>query len=468
MAGRPAPPPRPAPTQHLGARRSDRYKLDGRFVAVEQEIGEWAKDMRHRARQAGRLIYRKRKPVKKGKRYKLRVAGRGLVYVGRVTAGGAAVTVAGAYLTTRWTARHTKRAVKYAAPHVRKVAGHTARAAHAYGKVYGGAAYQRSVVLARKANRKAVRARAKNGLRITKMRSWVAGSLDRAHTKAYEKGRDRRAKALLAGAIRIAPKHRNSMLSGMKPASNQMRAQRAEEAAMREAQRVIAKTEREQRRRERDQRRPQGKADRRGRGLDRPGRGHRGGHVLPPQTVTARRLPRPLDSANEPKPIVLSPPSRDGGVPARTTKPSISTVSQSQSPRPTRTASSAVPATTARGGIVMAQRNPAAQLEKAFNELADFTPEDYQDWMHLLLGLVKAFRAGAESVTVLASRMDVQERMDPRSLQDFYLTGEPLLVVMQLFGNSGKKFWALYQDRVEPNSGRGRTMRDENKFFQQP
>lgn len=417
-----SPPPRPETPQHLGARRPDRYRLDSRLVAVEQEVGEWARDMRHRARQAGRLIYKKRKKVKKGKGYKLRVAGRGLVTVGRGVAGTAAAAVAGTYLTTRWTVQHSRRAAKYAAPHVRRVAGHSARYVHAYGTVYGGAAYERAVTAAKKANRQAVRARARNRTRIRKMRTWAANNLDRAHTRAFEKGRERRARVLLASAVRMAPKGRASVLSRMKPAPKQAQAQRAEEAAIREAQRVLAAGERERRRREREQRRP-------------PSRGHRG-----------RGLDQPGSGAHS------------------TARPSTA---QSRTPRTTRTTSSATRSRTTSGGTVMAQRNPSAQLEKAFNELADFTPEDYQDWMHLLLGLVKAFRVGAESVTVLATRMDVMERMDPRALADFYFAGEALSAVMELFGTSGKKFWVLYADRMEASSGRGRTMRDESTFFQQ-
>lgn len=406
----------PAAPQHLGARRPDRYRLDSRMVAAEREVGEWARDMRHRAQQAGRLIYKKRKKVKKGKGYKLRVAGRGLVTVGRGVAGTAAATVAGTYLTTRWTVQHSKRAAKYAAPHVRRVAGHSARYAHAYGTVYGGAAYEQVTTAAKKANRQAVRTRARNRTRIRKMRTWAANNLDRAHSQAFEKGRERRARVLLASAIHVAPKGRAAVLSRMKPAPKQSQAQRAEEAAIREAQRVLSAADRERRRRERQQRRP-------------PSRG--GGH--------------------QPKPGSSTRPS--------TTQP--------QSSRTNRTTSSARPSRTTSGGTVMAQRNPAAQLEKAFNELADYTPEDYQDWMHLLLGLAKAFRVGAESTTVLATRMDVVEKMDPRSLGDFYFAGEALSAVMELFGNSGKKFWVLYADRMEANSGRGRTMRDESTFFQQ-
>ena len=109
--------------------------------------------------------------------------------------------------------------------------------------------------------------------------------------------------------------------------------------------------------------------------------------------------------------------------------------------------------------------NPTTDLQKGFVALAEFEPEDYHDWMQLLITLSQTLRDGAEAMTLLTERMDVKERMDPRALHKLYMAGQTLGAAMQLVAGSSKDFWRLYQDRFEQDSNRGRTMRDESNFF---
>jgi hypothetical protein len=126
-------------------------------------------------------------------------------------------------------------------------------------------------------------------------------------------------------------------------------------------------------------------------------------------------------------------------------------------PKPTSTSTT--------GGNV--SNNPAAELNKGFALLGDFQAEDYLDWMQMLASVAGSFRTGAEAITVLAYRMDIVEKMDPRALQKLYLAGTVLGSAMQLTAGATKDFWALYTDRFESNGARGRTMRDERRFFGQ-
>ena len=112
--------------------------------------------------------------------------------------------------------------------------------------------------------------------------------------------------------------------------------------------------------------------------------------------------------------------------------------------------------------------NPAAELNKGFALLADYQPENYHDWMQMLPAVAHSFRVGAESITILAHRMDIVEKMDPRALQKLYLAGPVMGTAMQLTASATKDFWMLYLDRFETNGARGRTMRDESRFFGQP
>ena len=163
---------------HLGGRRAGRHgELDHWYTKFENEAIEYARDLTHRGRQAQRLIYKKRGSASyKGKTRHVRVAGRGLVVVGRAAVGGAAVAVAGVYLTTRWTVRHSYRGYHAAKPHLKRVAGEAGRYT-----------YNRFAIYSDAAARRIARMQARNRVRMRRMRYRLATKLSQLHTESVRR-----------------------------------------------------------------------------------------------------------------------------------------------------------------------------------------------------------------------------------------------------------------------------------------
>jgi hypothetical protein len=433
-----------APRSHLGARRPERYDMDSWVAKAETATGEWAKDVAHRGRQAQRLVYKKRKKVKEGKGKTIRVAGRGAVVVGRGAAGAAVSAVAGTYLTVRWTARHANRARKWASPHVRRAANHVGRAAYSNAVVYGDAAARR-----------AVRMRARNRTRMRKMRTAAAVRLDQASTHAISRGWNRTGRAALRAAAVVAPPTtRNALFRAMRatPAA----AVRAEEEAMAKAREVLNTPKRK------EPRGPAGQSRTNEQIVDdlknrTPGDvyvpGWKGDDVYVDYTLAPER--KKTDSTTDSGP---EQGRRVFEMPSGATAEPRSTAGGGES-SDTRTPNGAA----TRGGPMAT--DPIALIQRGFQELAEFQPEDYYDWIQMLMRLSGALRMGAEGITVLSVRMDVIEKMDPRALEKLYMSGMTIAVAMQLSAGATKDFMKLYRDRFEKDGERGRTMRDESSFF---
>lgn len=538
---RPAAPTRPVRAAgHLAGRRAGRHgDPDQWFNRVEREVGEYARDMIHRGQQARRIIYKKRPAVAgQGKIRHVRVAGRGLVVVGRAAAGTAAVAVAGAYLTTRWTVRHSYRGYRAVRPHVSRVAGHAARYVHSRSVVYGDAAARRIV-----------RMQARNRVRVRRMRYAAATRLSELHVRSIQRDWSRITPVAARAAAAVAPRkgrvhpiRQFGVFSGGSSAAGR----RAEAEAIRRAADNLADTAPVDR---------GSNGDSVGRGgvgtLDGSGDGPKpasGVRVEPsPDEDAAVRRARAklagLDDVDlgrtptgdpdkearraglpeatpgvwqQDKPDVQETPTPqrestedkarrrelenhkllrpDGYVPGWVgprmewdyVVPPDNKAAQPQ--RPDSGAHAAQAAESDRGDRSTAAQkahtsstpklssisttggtmsnDPTVHLNRGFALLADYTPEGFQDWLQMLAGTAHAFRLGAEAVTVLALRMDIQEKMDPRALQKLYLTGPILGTAMQMTAGATKDFWWLYQDRFETNGARGRTMRDESRFFQ--
>lgn len=495
--------------------------------------------MTHRGRQARRLVYKKRTPVTRtGKTRHVRVAGRGLQVVGRAAVGTAAVAVAGAYLTTRWTVRHSYRGYRTARPHVNRVAGHAGRYLHTRGMVYGDATARRIV-----------RMQARNRVRVRRMRYAAATRLSELHTRSIQRDWSRITPVAARAAAAVAPRtgrvHPTRQL-GVFTGRSSSAGRRAEDEAIRRAATNLADAAPS------DRNNGGGPASRGGVGtLDRPGSTPKPGagvRVEPSadEDAAVRRAQAKLaglgdvDLGRTPtgdpdkearkaglpeatpgvwqqgKPTVAEPPKPqresaedkqkrrdlenhkllrpDGFVPGWVGQrmewdyvlPSENKSAQIQRPdsgkQPvqakaervdhpvpaTSSSASSTPKSTSistTGGNM--SNNPAAELNKGFALLADYHPESYQDWMQMLAAVAHALRLGAEAVTVLAHRMDIQYGMDPRALQKLYLTGPIIGSAMQMTAGATKDFWLLYMDRFETNGARGRTMRDESQFFGQ-
>ncbi|MGW4528345.1 hypothetical protein [Amycolatopsis sp. NPDC004378] len=496
--------------------------------------------MTHRGRQARRLVYKKRTPVTRtGKTRHVRVAGRGLQVVGRAAVGTAAVAVAGAYLTTRWTVRHSYRGYRAARPHVNRVAGHAGRYLHTRGMVYSDATARRIV-----------RMQARNRVRVRRMRYAAATRLSELHTRSIQRDWSRITPVAARAAAAVAPRtgrvHPTRQL-GVFTGRSSSAGRRAEDEAIRRAAANLADAAPS------DRNNGGASASRGGVGtLDRPGSAPKpasGVRVEPSahEDAAVRRAQAKLaglgdvDLGRTPtgdpdkearkaglpeatpgvwqqgKPDVIEPPKPqresaedkqkrrelenhkplrpDGFVPGwvgqrmewdyvlppenkrvhRTDSGRQPTQAKAERIDTAKTSSSGAPAkpstapkTTSistTGGNM--SNNPAAELNRGFALLADYHPESYQDWMQQLAATAHSLRTGAESVTLLAHRMDIQYGMDPRSLQKIYLAGPVIGSAMQLFAGATKDFWVLYQDRFEVNGARGRTMRDESTFFGQ-
>ena len=109
--------------------------------------------------------------------------------------------------------------------------------------------------------------------------------------------------------------------------------------------------------------------------------------------------------------------------------------------------------------------NPAKHLMTGFKMIGEYEPESWVGWIQFLQGMAKAYRQGGESMIQLALYMDVKRRMDPRALSGLYVLGNATGQLGDLSAASAHKFWALYADRFDRSSGRGRTMDDETRFF---
>lgn len=520
---------------HLGGRRAGRHgDLDHWFTKAEGAVAEWSKDMAHRGRQASRLVYKKRTPVSRhGNGRYVRVAGRGLVVVGRAAVGTAAVAVAGTYLTTRWTVRHSHRAYRAAKPHVVKVAGHAARYAHARGVVYGGDFHRR-----------AVRMHARNRTRVRRMRYQAANRLDTLHTQSIIRDRPKIAMAAARCAAAVAPRtgrqHPVRQFGGFSTRSS-VAGRRSEEQAIQRAKDALANTsgtptsttgggsspvgvldndparkgstgsgetpmvvpsaaEDAAIRRAREKlgdvdlgRTPTGDPDKEARkaglpeatpGVWKTNFDAQEPPKRPTESAEDKRRRRDLEthqmlnpsgdvpgwqgpdmhwdyvSPPDPKDVERQRKAEQKSRPVKKAKAERLDATKNASGKSVSAPSKSISTT---GGDM--SNNPGAELNKAFALLADYTPEDYQDWMQMLISVAHAMRLGAEAVTVLAQRMDIQEGMDPRSLQKLYLAGPAIGAVMQLVAGTTKDFWILYQDRFETNGARGRTMADESRFF---
>lgn len=469
------------PRSHLGARRPERYDPDSWVTKAEVATGEWARDIAHRGRQAKNLAYKKRKKVKPGKGKALRVAGRGVVVVGRGVVGGTAAAVAGTYLTVRWTAKHANRARKAAAPHVNRAVSKAGRAIHTNAVVYGDAAARR-----------AVRMRARNRARMRKMRAAAANKLDQAHTHAISKGRNRTARAAMKLAVVVAPRNtKNPLFRAMKPSASKASV-RAEEAAMAKARAMHAEDEAMRKAREVLGRKPSS-----------PPRSSSPPPASMPPAETPKvqhRKPNPNGPQGQSrsdeqlkKDLQKRKPgdeyvpgwkyqtmtAPDVTYPEKPTADRSVTTRSEQQRRTARTSSGRRSSTAAGGGASSTAAvptgatnrgghmavDPIALIERGFAELAEYQPEDYVDWVQLLMRLSGALRSGAEGITVLAVRMDVIEKMDERALEKLYMAGGTLGAGMVLVAGSAKDFLRLYHDRLNPDSGRGRTMKDEKQFF---
>lgn len=539
--GRATAPTRPARAAgHLAGRRADRHgNPDHWYNRVEREVGEYARDMTHRGQQARRLVYKKRTPAARtGKTRHVRVAGRGLIVAGRAAAGTAAVAAAGAYLTTRWTVRHSYRGYRAARPHVKRVAGHAGRYLHTRGVVYGDAAARRIV-----------RMQARNRVRVRRMRYAAATQLSELHTRSIQRDWRRITPVAACAAAAVAPRtgrvHPTRQFDVFTGRSS-VAGRRAEDEAIRRAAANLANATPTDRNSSGG---PvsQGGVDT----LDRPSDAPRpaaGVRVEPsadedaairraqaklaglgdvdlgrtptgdpdkearkaglPEATPGVWMQNKPDVQDAPKPQRESAEDKqkrrtlenhkllrpDGFVPGwagqvmewdyvlPAEKKPVQQPNQNQpvqfkaelSDIATTPASSAAVSTTSTpkstsisttGGTM--SNNPAAELNKGFALLADYHPESYQDWMQMLAAVAHALRLGAEAVTVLAHRMDIQYGMDPRALQKLYLTGPIIGSAMQMTAGATKDFWLLYMDRFETNGARGRTMRDESQFFGQ-
>lgn len=109
--------------------------------------------------------------------------------------------------------------------------------------------------------------------------------------------------------------------------------------------------------------------------------------------------------------------------------------------------------------------NPAYHFRQAFKLIGSYEPESWIGWLQFHTETAKAFIEGNDALTALALRMDVVNRMDPRATSGLYVMGAAAGQFGHLTAATGKTFWTLYQDRFEKNGARGRTMRDENRFF---
>lgn len=536
---------RPLSAGHLGSRRAGTHgDLDHWFVKAEKAVGEYAKDVAHRGRQARRLVYKKRTPVNRhGSGRYVRVAGRGLVVVGRAAVGTAAVAVAGTYLTSRWTAQQTHRAYRAARPHV----VHGFRVAHTNGVVYGGASYRKVAGWTKAANRRVVRSRARNRTRIRRMRYQAANRLDALHTQSIIRERPKVGVAAARAAAAVAPKtgrqHPARMFGGFSTRSS-IAGRQAEDAAVQRAKDKLTNTtttgssgtggspvatidddairrataaanangqtpkvvpsaaEDEAIRRARQKlagidlgKTPTGDPEKEARkaGLPEatPGVWKAAEREMPEppkrptESAEHKRRRREIENHKMLRPDGYVPgwagPHMDAEVPfvpdrkdvarQRKSGKKAGPVTKAKAERldtPNaggKTASAASKSISTTGGNM--SNNPAAELNKGFALLADYSPADYQDWMQMLISVTHAMRLGAEAVTVLAQRMDIQENMDQRALQKLYLAGPNIGAVMQMFAGAVKDFWVLYNDRFEVSGARGRTMRDESKFFGQ-
>lgn len=422
------PPKTPKNSATVTGARRDRDNHDDpferRLAIFEASASEHMRDMRHRAKQARRTVLKNQHQWKKKKvRTTVGMAGRA-----------AGVGMAGGYLASRSAVKNGRRAYKAAAPHVRRVAGNTARAAHSRATVYG--QYYRTV-----ARRKTLRAVARHRVAGRKREQYRHNPL--LHAAMVANGREttrnmrtaRRAAALLdPQAKRFANRrHRRHRVppAGLKnnPAAKE-RQRQDRQARMR--QRGIAS----------DPHKPIHTPD----GgwwafgiVDAYPENSAPGHVLAAEkntpTPTSRSTSRPPTSSGRSS---ASNHTHKGGSPVATV------------------------ATQGAQGTT----NPASVLENGFRLVGDYVPVNWADWMQQLRQQAGSFRQASQSYLQLAVFMDVRMKMDPRALMGLYVIAAAMGQTADVFIATANQFWTLYNDRFE-NSGRGRTMADESSFFGQ-
>ena len=386
----------------VGARRNrDNHNdpFERRLAAAERGTAEYMRDMRHRARQARRVVGKNAGQWRTKKmRTSVSIAGRA-----------AGVTVAGGYLATRSTVKTARRAYKRSAPHVRRVAGHTARTVASYASVYG-------EHYARRAQRTAVRMRA---------RARVAGRR-REH-------------------YRRDPLYRASMIAHGQTETRSLR------DARRAAHLLDPRSKRTTRRRGRQHRVPAA--------------GHR-------RRANTAQQERRQDAATRARArAVRSNPY--GRIPVPEHQQWDRAVDASRTQIPTQQSTNTQPTsapTTPRGGAMATTTgnttNPASLLEQGFKLTGNYEPITFIDWMQQLRGQAAAFRQASESYLQLAIYLDLKRRMDPRALSALYVIAAASGQMADTFIAAANQFWVLYADRLD-NNYRGRVMDDERQFFSQ-
>ncbi|WP_367139550.1 hypothetical protein [Saccharothrix sp. HUAS TT1] len=484
------------PAGYLGTRRPGVYKLDTPLARAEQAVVEFGKDVKHRAKQAKSVVYKKRTPVTGGKvTRKVKVAGRAAAVVTRAVAGTAVVTVAGTYIAGRQVAKHTGRAYRKAAPVVRKVAGHAGRKIDAYATAYGpaaAAAVGRGTAKARTAATKATaksrataakakkrtaagaakararskaatkqarqaaadraaqaRARARNATRVARQRA--AAKATGAATTAYAKGKRRKARVIMRVAAYVAPKGTvEASQRGSVTRTDLGRAEKAEATAEQWAAAIDAENA----------------AIARARATTTPPPPV---PPVPPRTV-GRTDPLPPDHparrpAGAGSPAAGSPPAATATAGPAATRPATTRTTGATAGNSGFAGTGGATHNHSTEGPTMSGALAVQQFNAAFRNLNAVEPDTYHDWLYTLVGTANALRLGSELTLGLALRMDIRYRMDPLALQHLYLAAPALATTGQLIAGSARDFYAMYQDRIDPAPLRGRTMANEGSFF---
>ncbi|MBA8827839.1 hypothetical protein FHX42_005246 [Saccharopolyspora lacisalsi] len=386
--------------------------FERRLHQAEASATERMRDMRHRAKQARRTVLKNKH---KYQNKKVRVAG-GMAL--RVTG----VGIAGGYLATRSAVKGGRRAYRAASPHVRRVAGHATRAGYAYATVYGHH-------YARTTRQRVLRTAARHLVSRRRRQQLRSDPLLRAAMVANGQMPTRN----------IADARRAAGLLDPRTKQGNGRPRRHRPAAGRRTPPATGRQDREAIKRADGIRRDPHQ-------LIRTQEGDEWAFGIVDSDVK-RSPPKHVRDA-----LRTPPPSRRRSTPTGAPDGGDTRFTD-QGGSPVTTG---IPQTT----------NPVAALDGAFKLVAEYNPANWHDWIQQLRGQAAAYRQASQSYLQLAMFLDLRRRMDPRALAGLYVVAAAMGQIADLFIATANTFWQLYSDRFE-NAGRGRTMDDENSFFNQ-